>query len=67
MTILLIIAILFALLLIGAFAGWLAVRHIRRLEPGILGRQSILVILGWSAGGIVAVLAAAAVMSLIQG
>lgn len=38
---------LFAFLVIGAVAGWLAVRHIRRLEPGILGRQAIWVIIGW--------------------
>ncbi|MCB0188591.1 MAG: hypothetical protein KDE31_30180, partial [Caldilineaceae bacterium] len=56
-----------ALLIIGALAGWLAVRHIRRLEPGILGRQSILVVLGWSAGGIVAAIASLFVMDIIHG
>ena len=38
---------LIAFLVIGAVAGWLAVRHIRRLEPGILGRQAVWVIIGW--------------------
>ncbi len=58
---------LIALLLIGALAGWLAVRHIRRLEPGILGRQSILVVFGWAAGGIIAALVGAIVAGAIQG
>ena len=43
-----------ALLVLGCIAGWLAVRHIRRLEPGILGRQAIWVILGWGSGAVIA-------------
>jgi len=39
---------LIAFALIGAVAGWFAVRHIRRLEPGILGRQAIWVVIGWA-------------------
>jgi uncharacterized membrane protein YeaQ/YmgE (transglycosylase-associated protein family) len=38
---------LIAFLMIGTVAGWLAVRHIRRLEPGILGRQAIWVIISY--------------------
>ncbi len=51
---------LIAFSIIGAVAGWFAVRHIRRLEPGILGKQAIWVVIGW---GISAPLAA--IMSLI--
>jgi hypothetical protein len=43
--------------LIGAVAGWLSVRHIRRLEPGILGSQAIVVVIGWAVGSVVAVIA----------
>ena len=39
---------LVAFTIIGAVAGWFAVRHIRRLEPGILGKQAIWVIIGWA-------------------
>jgi len=53
---------LIAFSIIGAVAGWFAVRHIRRLEPGILGKQAIWVIIGW---GISAPLSA--IMSLIVG
>jgi hypothetical protein len=41
------------------------VRHIRRLEPGILGRQAIWVVLGWGAGAVVAVMASIVVFSVI--
>jgi hypothetical protein len=40
--------------LTGMFAGWLAVRHIRRLEPGITNAQSRGVSLGWGCGAIIA-------------
>ncbi|HSO11717.1 MAG TPA: toll/interleukin-1 receptor domain-containing protein [Anaerolineales bacterium] len=40
--------------LTGMFAGWQAVRHIRRLEPGITQGQSRGVSLGWGCGAIVA-------------
>lgn len=56
----------FLLLILGGFAGWLAVRHIRRLEPGILGKQAIWVILGWASGAILAVMASAMVFSLLE-
>ena len=39
---------LIAFTIIGAVAGWFAVRHIRRLEPGILGKQAVWVIIGWA-------------------
>ena len=40
--------------LTGMFAGGLAVRHIRRLEPGITSSQSRRVSIGWGCGAIVA-------------
>jgi len=40
--------------LTGVIAGWQAVRHIRRLEPGIKNRQGAGVSLGWGCGAIVA-------------
>jgi len=42
--------------LTGMFTGWLAVRHIRRLEPGITSRQGWGVSAGWGCGAIVAAL-----------
>jgi hypothetical protein len=39
-----------AWLCLGFFYGWLAVRRIRRLEPGIKRAESIWVMSGWSAG-----------------
>jgi hypothetical protein len=49
--------------LTGTFAGWLAVRHIRRLEPGITSRQARGVSAGWGCGAI----AAAVVMLSLLG
>jgi hypothetical protein len=67
--VILIIAILLyalgAVFAIGSVAGWLAVRRIRRLEPGILGRQAIWVILGWGGGAVVAAIASLAVFSAL--
>ena len=40
--------------LTGMFAGWLAVRHIRRLEPGITRGQGLKVSAGWGCGALVA-------------
>jgi hypothetical protein len=54
---------LLSLLLIGWVAGWLTVRHIRRLEPGILGKQAFWVILGWGVGAVFSALASLLVMS----
>jgi hypothetical protein len=39
---------------IGCIAAWLVVRRIRRLEPGIIGRQTAGVTVGWGCGSIVA-------------
>ncbi len=58
---------LVAMFAIGAVAGWLAVRHIRRLEPGILGRQAIWVIVGWGGGSIVSAIATLILMSALGG
>jgi hypothetical protein len=57
---LILIVLVFSLFLLaiwfltGMFAGWQAVRHIRRLEPGITAGQSRGVSLGWGCGAIVA-------------
>ena len=50
----LLLFMILAWFLTGMFAGWLAVRHIRRLEPGITGRQGWSVSAGWGCGSIVA-------------
>jgi hypothetical protein len=42
--------------LTGMFAGWLAVRHIRSLEPGITSRQAWSVSSSWGCGAIIAAL-----------
>ena len=55
-----------ALFGIGVVAGWLAVRHIRRLEPGILGRQAIWVVLGWGGGAVAATIGTLMVASLLE-
>jgi hypothetical protein len=43
-----------AMLIVGMIAGAVAVRRIRRLEPGILGRQAVWVVLGWGLGAALA-------------
>ena len=48
--------VIVAWFLTGMLAGWLAVRHIRRLEPGITSRQAWGVSAGWGAGAITAAL-----------
>ena len=60
-TILLAILVYFVLLisvwfLTGTFAGWLIVRHVRKLEPGITTRQAWNVSAGWGCGAIFAAL-----------
>lgn len=40
--------------LTGMFAGWWAVRRIRRMEPGISRKQSTGISLGWGCGSVVA-------------
>jgi hypothetical protein len=54
---------LIALFVIGCISGGFAVRHIRRLEPGILGKQAIWVILGWGSGAVLALLASFIMMA----
>jgi hypothetical protein len=51
--------------LTGMFAGGLAVRHIRRLEPGITNRQALSVSTGWGCGAIVAAIVAIFVMGIL--
>ena len=46
--------VVIAWFLTGMFAGWLAVRHIRKLEPGITDKQGWSVSTGWGCGAIVA-------------
>jgi hypothetical protein len=46
--------VIVAWFLTGMFAGWLAVRHIRRLEPGITRSQGWRVSAGWGCGALVA-------------
>lgn len=46
--------VIVAWFLTGMFAGWLAVRHIRRLEPGITNGQGWRVSAGWGCGAILA-------------
>ncbi|HAV77302.1 MAG TPA: hypothetical protein DCX53_08110 [Anaerolineae bacterium] len=50
----------------GTFAGWLAIRHIRRLEPGITSGQSRSVSLGWGCGAIVAALVMIFVVGILS-
>lgn len=51
--------------LTGLFAGWLVVRHIRRLEPGITTRQAWRVSLSWGVGAIIAAMTLVLVVSAI--
>lgn len=52
MALVFIVFVLAAWFLTGLFAGWLAVRHIRRLEPGITRGQTRWVMFGWGLGGL---------------
>lgn len=62
-----IIYVIVTLFVIGLVSGWLAVRHIRHLEPGILGRQAIWVVLGWGGGAVLALLGSLGAMSALGG
>jgi hypothetical protein len=69
-TVILIIAIFLLLVIItwfltGMFAGWLVVRHVRTLEPGITRRQGWSVSAGWGCGAIVAALIALLALSFL--
>jgi hypothetical protein len=52
--------------LTGMFAGRLAVRHIRKLEPGITDKQGRSVSLGWGCGAIVAAIVMIVVAGIIS-
>ncbi len=52
--------------LTGIFAGWLAARHIRRLEPGISRSGSVWVMLGWGLGALVGGLGSIMVAALLS-
>jgi hypothetical protein len=52
--------------LTGMFAGWLAVRHIRRLEPGITRGQGLRVSAGWGCGAIVAAMIMISLLGMIS-
>jgi hypothetical protein len=67
LVLLVILYVLVALFLIGVVAGVLVVRHIRRLEPGILGRQAIWVVLSWGAGAVLAIIVSLLVSSALEG
>lgn len=50
----------------GLFAGWLAVRHIRTLEPGIRPGETRWVMLGWGLGAVLATITTLGVMALLS-
>ena len=52
--------------LTGMFAGWLAVRHIRRLEPGITSRQGWKVSAGWGCGALLAAVVMFALLGILS-
>jgi len=56
-----------AVLIVGLVAGAIAVRRIRRLEPGILGRQTAWVVVGWGLGAVVGVVAGFGLVGLLTG
>ncbi|MBI3159070.1 MAG: toll/interleukin-1 receptor domain-containing protein [Chloroflexi bacterium] len=60
------LAMLAMVFLVGLFAGGLAVRHIRRLEPGILGRQAAWVLVGWGLGALVAAIASLMALGALE-
>ena len=66
----LIIVVFFLLVIVawfftGLFAGWLIVRHVRTLEPGITRGQGWRVSTGWGCGAIVAATITVLVIGLI--
>jgi len=69
-TILLIVAVfvLFLILvwfLTGLFTGWLVVRHVRKLEPGITSKEGWNVSTGWGCGAIVAAIVTMLIITII--
>ena len=68
MTLILIVFGLFVVVvwfLTGTFAGWLVVRHVRRLGPGITRRQGWGVSTSWGCGAIIAALMTILVLVLL--
>lgn len=69
-----VLIVLFAFLLLvavvwfltGMFAGWQVVRHVRRLEPGITGKQGWGVSLGWGCGALLAAIFTLVIMLVIS-
>lgn len=49
----------------GMYAGWQAVRAIRRLEPGIVPAQTLWVVLGWGGGALVGAISAVVAAALL--
>jgi UPF0716 family protein affecting phage T7 exclusion len=66
LTLVFMVFVVAAWFLTGMFAGSQAVRHIRRLEPGITKAQSRGVSLGWGCGAIVAAIAMMVVLGVIS-
>jgi hypothetical protein len=69
-TMLLILAVFMIFLIVvwfltGLFAGWLVIRHVRRLEPGITHGQGWRVSASWGCGAIVAALIAMLTISFL--
>jgi len=58
--------VIVAWFLTGMFAGWLAVRHIRRLEPGITSNQGWSVSAGWGCGAIVAAIVMLSLIGIVS-
>ena len=50
----------------GVFAGWLAVRHIRRLEPGIGRRGAFWTALGWGLGAILGAIVSLTLLASLE-
>lgn len=67
----LVIAAVFVIFLIviwfltGLLAGWLVVRHVHKLEPGITSRQGWHVATGWGCGAIIAAIATLLTITII--
>jgi hypothetical protein len=58
--------LLSAWFLTGVYAGWQAVRAIRKLEPGIVPTQTLWVMLGWGGGALIGALTALAAAAILS-
>lgn len=70
-TVILILFVFIALLsaiwfLAGLFAGWLAVRHIRTLEPGITRGETRWVMFGWGLGAVTSAVTTLGMIGLVS-